>query len=158
MRIHGKHFKTVWFENGKLQLINQPLLPFRFEILSFDDFRDVAEAIRIMIVRGAPAIGATAAYGMALAEMGDENIEEAAVILRATRPTAQDLFYGIDAVTKAVSEGRSGLDCARALAEAYEKACLRIGELGAELIKEGMRLNTHCNAGGLATVDWGTAT
>lgn len=158
MIIGDRHYRTVWFEDGRLHLINQPLLPHRFEIVRYSDYRDAAAAIRTMVVRGAPAIGATGAFALALAEAEGVPLEEAATLLRATRPTAQDLFYGIRRVLEGVGEGRSALEVAREIAEDYIRACLAIGEHGAGLIEDGMRLNTHCNAGWLATVDWGTAT
>ncbi len=164
MRIRGKHYKTVWFENDVLCLINQPLLPHRFEIARYTDYREVATAIRTMVVRGAPAIGAAGAFGMALAARQGVDLDEAARALGDTRPTAQDLFYGIETVrgaaasASAASVARITLDAAREVADRYEKACEAIGELGADLIAEGARLSTHCNAGWLATVDWGTAT
>ncbi len=158
MIIDGTHHRTVWFEDGRLCLIHQPLLPHRFEISRYTDYREAALAIRTMVVRGAPAIGATGAFAMALAEAGGADLEEAADVLRGTRPTAQDLFYGIQRVLDGVAGGRSALEVAREVAEDYVAACRAIGEHGAGLITEGMRLNTHCNAGWLATVDWGTAT
>jgi methylthioribose-1-phosphate isomerase len=158
MIIDGNHYRTVWFEDGKLNLINQPLLPHRFEIVRFGDFREVADAIETMVVRGAPAIGAAGAFAMALAEAEGVALDSAAELLRATRPTAQDLFYGIERVLRGVGEGRRALDVAQGIADDYLAACYAIGEHGAGLIQDGMRLNTHCNAGWLATVDWGTAT
>ena len=101
MRISGTHYQTVWFEEDALHLINQPLLPHRFEVVHFTDFRDVAVAIRTMVVRGAPAIGATGAFAMALAAIEGADLDEAASLLGDTRPTAQDLFYGIDVVRTA---------------------------------------------------------
>jgi methylthioribose-1-phosphate isomerase len=163
MRIQGKHYKTVWFEDGALHLINQPLLPHRFETVSYTDYREVATAITTMVVRGAPAIGATGAFGMALAAGQGADLTEAAQVLGNTRPTAQDLFYGIQTVQRAASAAPSdpataALAAAHDVADRYETACETIGELGAELIAEGARISTHCNAGWLATVDWGTAT
>ena len=158
MLVKGNHYKTVWFDQGRLWLINQPLLPHTFESISFDDYREVARAIKTMVVRGAPAIGATAAYGMAVAEQQGANLEEAAAVLRDTRPTAQDLFFAIQKTLDGVQAGQPALQVAVKIAEEYENSCRKIGEYGANLIKEGMRLNTHCNAGWLATVDWGTAT
>jgi len=156
--IHGRHYRTVWFEEGRLHLINQPLLPHRFEVVRYADYREVAEAIRTMVVRGAPAIGATGAFALALAEAEGVELEEAAAILRSTRPTAQDLFYAVDRVLGSVAAGRTALETAHEIARDYLDACRAIGEHGAGLIRDGMRLNTHCNAGWLATVDWGTAT
>jgi S-methyl-5-thioribose-1-phosphate isomerase len=158
MIVDGKHYRTVWFEEGELCLINQPLLPHRFEIVRYTDYREAAKAIKTMVVRGAPAIGATGAFAMALAERQGVDLKEAATVLRATRPTAQDLFYGIRRVLDGVAAGRPALETAQAIADDYEAACRAIGEHGAGLIHEGARLNTHCNAGWLATVDWGTAT
>jgi methylthioribose-1-phosphate isomerase len=158
MRIQGEPYRTVWFEEGRLHLINQPLLPHRFEVLEFTDYRAAADAIRTMVVRGAPAIGATGAFAMALAEASGVDLQGAADFLRATRPTAQDLFYGTQRVLDGSHSGRTALEVAQEIAEDYVAACRAIGEHGAPLIQEGMRLNTHCNAGWLATVDWGTAT
>jgi len=95
---------------------------------------------------------------LALAQAEGVDLQEAAAVLKATRPTAQDLFYGIQRVLKEVEGGRPALDVAQEIADDYETACRAIGEHGAHLIEDGMRLNTHCNAGWLATVDWGTAT
>ena len=158
MIVGGVHCKTVGFEDGALKLVNQPLLPHAFQILSITDYREAAKAIKTMVVRGAPAIGATAAYGMALAEADGVDLEEAASVLTKTRPTAQDLFYAVSRVQTLVADGATALDAARTIAADYEVACEKIGEYGAQLIEDGMRLNTHCNAGWLATVDWGTAT
>jgi methylthioribose-1-phosphate isomerase len=157
MTINQKPYRTVWFENDELCLINQPLLPHKFEIARYRDYRKVAEAITSMVVRGAPAIGATGAYAMALAMREGVDPEKAARVLGAARPTAQDLFYGIDRIVKAAKQGRDPLEEAELTAREYVASSERIGEFGAELIKNGMRLNTHCNAGWLATVDWGTA-
>jgi S-methyl-5-thioribose-1-phosphate isomerase len=158
MIVEGSHYKTVWFEDDALKLVNQPLLPHSFEVLSINDYREAAEAIKTMVVRGAPAIGATAAYGMALAERQGVDLADAASVLTKTRPTAQDLFYAVKRVQSRVAQGTDALQAAREIADDYEIACEKIGEHGAPLIENGMRLNTHCNAGWLATVDWGTAT
>ncbi len=158
MLVDGRHYKTVTFEDGRVVLVNQPLLPHRFETVSFTDYREVARAIRTMVVRGAPAIGAAAAYGMALAEIEGADLLEAAALLKSSRPTAQDLFYAVNMVLQETASGVSALDTAARIAGEYVSACRKIGEYGAGLIREGMTLNTHCNAGWLATVDWGTAT
>ena len=158
MNVDGVHQKTVRFEDGVLKLVNQPLLPAAFEILSITDYLEAAKAIKTMVVRGAPAIGATAAYGMALAAGSGADLAEAAEVIKKTRPTAQDLFYAVDRVLRAVEAGKDAIEEAGRISAEYEAACEAIGENGAGLIKNGMRLNTHCNAGWLATVDWGTAT
>lgn len=170
MRIGDQHYRTVWMEGGVVRMIDQTLLPHRFAIMDLPDYQAVANAIRTMIVRGAPAIGATGAYGLALATLaasGDDwrgQVEQAARDLAATRPTAYDLFFNLDRVLEAVRQAPD-LDAARAaavasaqaLADAGAAACERIGENGAPFIRDGARILTHCNAGWLATVDWGTA-
>ena len=158
MIINSKHYRSVWFEDGKLKLINQPKLPHIFEIYEYSDYRDVATAIETMVVRGAPSIGATGAYGIALAQIQQENIVNAAQRLKQTRPTAQDLFYGIEKMMEEFSYGEDMLVTANQIADEYANACETIGEMGSGLIKSGHNILTHCNAGWLATVDWGTAT
>jgi methylthioribose-1-phosphate isomerase len=170
MLVNNKHYRTVWMEKGIVKMINQPLLPHHFEIVMLPDYHASAEAISTMVVRGAPAIGATGAYGMAqavLAARSDawrEDVNEAAKELAATRPTARDLFNAIEKM-RAVIDGAASLDEARSLAVAMANdyadssaaACERIGTYGADLIQDGFHVLTHCNAGWLACVDWGTA-
>jgi S-methyl-5-thioribose-1-phosphate isomerase len=170
MLVNGTHYRTVWMEGSTIRMINQPLLPFRFEIIDLPDHHAAARAIQTMIVRGAPAIGATGAYGMAqaylLANEKDwrEQADAAARELAATRPTAQDLFHGIGKVREAADQAASLVE-ARAIAcrvaqdyaDKSAAACEKIGEHGETLIRDGFRILTHCNAGWLATVDWGTA-
>ena len=131
MLVDGVHHKTVTFAENRLILVNQPLLPHRFETVTYTDYREVAEAIKTMVVRGAPAIGATAAYGMALAEIEGVDLEEAAKLLKSARPTAQDLFYAVDTVLKETRSGGSARNAAEAIAAKYEAACKKIGEHGA---------------------------
>jgi len=157
MLVNGKHFRTVWFEKNKIKMINQLLLPIKFEIKTLKSVEDVAEAIKTMVVRGAPAIGATGAYGIALAVIRGKDPEEAGETLRNTRPTAYDLFYGIDYVLKSIEKNEDPLKSAEQYANLSVEACKKIGEHGAELIKDNSRILTHCNAGWLACVDWGTA-
>ena len=170
MLIHGRPYRTVWMEGQAVKLIEQRLLPHRFEIFSAENHRETARAIREMIVRGAPAIGATAAYGMVqvILEAQDGPGRDAFIaagyeLLRATRPTAQNLFYALDRIRDAVAglAPRDQKEAARAAAERFAddeaEACRRIGEFGAALLADGMRVLTHCNAGWLACVDWGTA-
>src|SRR3989441_569545 len=120
------------------------------------DEEAVARAIETMAARGAPAIGAAAAYGLALAEMRGADLERAASRLRRTRPTGQDLFAAIDRVMRAVAEGGSAREAAEVFAREEEERCRAIGRHGKPLIKDGARILTHCNAGALATVDVGT--
>ncbi|MDA3852603.1 MAG: S-methyl-5-thioribose-1-phosphate isomerase [Spirochaetaceae bacterium] len=157
MRIGKTEYRTVWWEKDQLCLINQPLLPHIFEILRISTYQEAARAISEMTVRGAPAIGATAAFAMALALFQGEDPKIAAQVLGQTRPTAQDLFYGINRVLQAMERGEDALEVAQSLADEYVQASRTMGLLGASLMAQGCRVSTHCNAGWLATVDWGTA-
>lgn len=171
MLVDGKQTRTVWWEDGRVRMINQPLLPHRFEIVDMATWKDTAVAIKDMTVRGAGAIGATGALGLAQAAVAAPGADfHAAVLaaangLRATRPTAQNLFAGIDHVLRAIEAEGSDVEKARAAAVAAANAfadddaesCRRIGELGAPIIAERRRVSTHCNAGWLAFVDWGSA-
>lgn len=149
--------RAVWFEDGKVTMIDQRELPDKVTIVSFKDYRDVAEAIRNMTTRGAPSIGATAAYGMCLAAINGDDIEQAAKDIKAARPTANDLFYAVDYMLDDLSKGKDPIGSADAYAQSMVDKCIKIGEYGGELIKDGYILMTHCNAGALATVDVGTA-
>jgi len=169
MIVDGKHYRTVWMADGVVRMINQPLIPHRFEIVDLADHHATAAAISDMVVRGAGAIGATGGYGMAQAALAAPEsdpvpfVERAAEELRNTRPTAQDLFYAIDRVLAAVHKAPAGmvarcaLDEANAIADEGAERGEAIGRHGAELIHDGMRILTHCNAGWLAFVDWGSA-
>ena len=154
MKIEGKESRSLWFEDGKIKFIDQRKLPYKLEIFTAKNVDDCAYAIKEMVVRGAPAIGAAAAYGMVL---GEKNIEKTAKILRCTRPTAHDLFFAIDFMVKKVKNGQDALSAANAYVEDIIDRCKRIGENGEKIIKNNMRILTHCNAGALATVDYGTA-
>lgn len=170
MNIKGKLYRTVWMEGCELKLIDQTLIPHDFVIRTCKDHHETAQAIQTMIVRGAPAIGATGAYGLVQAitqiQSGDiwAQVRQAAELLRGTRPTAKDLFTAIDCVLHGI-EGLRDLDqiklVSRQLAQDYADqsaaACESIGTFGAALIKDGDIIQTHCNAGWLACVDWGTA-
>jgi S-methyl-5-thioribose-1-phosphate isomerase len=160
-------------EGTLVKLINQPLLPHRFEIAELADHRATAEAIADMTVRGAGAIGAAAGYAMAQAalEAPDDTgrflayVREAAETVRGTRPTAQDLFYAVRKVLDAAEAGaknaaearEAAVAAATAIADENAAAGEAIGRIGSELIEDGMRILTHCNAGWLAFVDWGSA-
>jgi methylthioribose-1-phosphate isomerase len=138
-------------------MIDQRELPDRVMIVSFNDYKDVAEAIRNMTTRGAPSIGATAAYAMCLATLGKCDLVKAAKDIKAARPTANDLFYAVDYMTAELGKGRDPVEAADAYAQSMVDKCTAIGEYGAPLIKDGFKVMTHCNAGALATVDVGTA-
>lgn len=150
-----KEFRAVWMEGGAVKAIDQRLLPGRFKIVTIRTYTEMAEAISDMTIRGAPSIGAAAAYGMALAWSKGIDLNKAAEVIRATRPTAHDLFYAVNLMLT-----RCDGDIVKAAdtyADGIVEMCRRIGEHGAELITDGDRLLTHCNAGALATVDVGTA-
>lgn len=170
MRVQGESYRTVWLEGGTVRLIEQRLLPHRFEIVRCPDYAATAAAIKDMVVRGAGAIGAAAGYAMAQAALTApegafrETLAQARQIIRATRPTAQDLFAAVERIYQAALDA-SGVPAARAAAvqaaEAWAddnaRACEAIGAAGAALLRPGMRILTHCNAGWLAFVDWGSA-
>jgi len=150
--------RALWFRGGALHLIDQRELPARTVVRRLRTVREVAQAIRTMVVRGAPAIGVAAAYGMALASgEGHVGPDRAARILRATRPTAVDLFVGIETVRRAWAVGDDPLAAAEEYRERIVEECHRIGIAGAPLLKRARKVLTHCNAGALATVEWGTA-
>lgn len=165
-----KDFRTVWMEGKKVRMIDQTKLPHKFEIYDSFSIKQTAEAIKNMVVRGAPAIGATAAYGIVQAcleapeDKFDPYVKNVANTLRKTRPTAYNLFWAIDRILKVVSKGKNisekkklVLNEANRIADEDVKTCKKIGEYGNKLIKNGDRILTHCNAGALATVDYGTA-
>ncbi len=149
--------RTVWMEDGIVKLIDQRLLPGKFEIFQAEDYEDVGYAIREMVVRGAPAIGATAAYGMAQAHLQGRGLKEVAQFLRSTRPTGHDLFYATEMMLKAAEEGKDLVEVAEEYAEDSVQRCRAMGSHGLEVVPDGSRVLTHCNAGALATVDYGTA-
>jgi methylthioribose-1-phosphate isomerase len=176
MRVSGKDFRSIWIDEatGDLRIIDQTVLPHRFEIRTIPDVRAAAEAIRSMQVRGAPLIGAMAAHGIALAlarDPSDDSLSRVGRELLATRPTAINLGWAISRVTEVVSPCAISERAERARREALaicdEDAarCEAIGVHGLEILRaiaadrggEPIRVLTHCNAGWLATVDWGTA-
>jgi translation initiation factor eIF-2B subunit alpha/methylthioribose-1-phosphate isomerase len=154
MKIKGKNQRALWFEDGTIKFIDQRKLPYKVEIFTAKNIEDCVFAINEMIVRGAPAIGAAAAYGIVL---GKDNVSKTAEKLRKTRPTAHDLFYTIDYMLNNINNGKDALNAANDYVEDIIDRCRRIGENGEKLIKNGMKILTHCNAGALATVDYGTA-
>ena len=175
MKVHGKPFRTIWLgaDGATVQVIDQTLLPHRFAVCDFRRMEDAEAAIRTMIVRGAPLIGAAAGYGMALAMAEDPSnsmLDRAYATLLASRPTAVNLRWALDSMRETLTPLPAGQRRDAAYRRAAEIAdedadiCRRIGQHGLGAIKklkphDGKRINalTHCNAGWLATVDWGTA-
>jgi methylthioribose-1-phosphate isomerase len=174
MKISGTHYRTIWVTgSGTVQVIDQSRLPFEFVTLDLETLADAARAISTMVVRGAPLIGATAAYGMALAARSnpsDTHLAEAARLLQATRPTAINLAWALTRMRKVLAQVPQHERVAVAFREAAAicdddvEQCRLIGAHGLEIIRGiastvGRKVNilTHCNAGWLACVDWGTA-
>ena len=157
--VNGKNcnIRAVWFENGKVRMIDQRELPAEIVLVDFDDYLDIAEAIRNMTTRGAPSIGAAAAYAMCMAALKGCDLEKAAKDIKSARPTANDLFYAVDYMTAELKAGKDPIVAGDTYAQMMVDKCTKIGEYGSELIKDGMKLMTHCNAGALATEDVGTA-
>jgi methylthioribose-1-phosphate isomerase len=166
MRVRGREMRAVWWEDGVVRFLDQRRLPHSLEIGAAHTVDEVARAIEDMAVRGAPAIGVLAAYGMALAATQAASfaagartaaLVAAAARLLATRPTAVNLRAGIDAVRRAGPDPAVALSAARAHDAREVAAAQAIGEHGLELMRHGTRVLTHCNAGWLAVQDWGTA-
>ncbi len=163
------NFTTLRWENGTLALLDQRLLPTRVEDITCTTVDQVIEAIRNLTVRGAPAIGVTAAYGMVLAADSDataDAIRASAKRLKAARPTAVNLAWAVDRMltivdnhtTDSIETMRKCLEQeAIRIHEEDAAMCQRIGANGAELLRDGMTVLTHCNAGALATAGMGTA-
>ena len=168
--------RTVWWENGEVRLIDQLRLPQEVVVSICRSADEVAEAIRSMKLRGAPAIGVAAAYGVALAADASAantvpallgEIEASAALLRGTRPTAVNLAWGLDRMMRraraaAVSGDPASVRAAllaevEIMADEDIAANQAMGRYGAALVPDGANILTHCNAGALATVDWGTA-
>jgi methylthioribose-1-phosphate isomerase len=173
MLVNGTHFRTIWREGQLVRMIDQLKLPFQFAIFDAPDHTATAKAIRDMVTRGAGAIGAAGGFGVAQAALEAPAsadgfrafMDAAAALLKATRPTAQNLFYAVDRVHAAARAALPDVPRARAAACAAADAVAdedvesgrRIGEAGAPLLRDGARMLTHCNAGWLAFTDWGTA-
>lgn len=181
MKIQGKHYQTIWLTEGNpeiIQVIDQRKLPFQFEIFEIKSVEDAFFAIKEMVVRGAPLIGVTAAYGMYLAvlkfEGGDfeKYIIEKADCLKSSRPTAVNLAFAVEEMLAFIFKSKTDsklvqkvLQKAGELKELEIGFSNKIGEFGMEIIEKIYRkkklpvnILTHCNAGWLACIDWGTAT
>jgi len=181
MLVNGTHYKTIWLKDDyTVQVIDQRKLPFHFEIKTLKKVSDIYHSIREMVVRGAPLIGVTASFGMYLAALesqGSNNwyadMEEAGTFLKSSRPTAINLAFAVDQQLEKVKQAASveeaiqiARETALNLSEAEIENCKNIGKHGISLIrdiareKKGNTINilTHCNAGWLACIDYGTAT
>jgi methylthioribose-1-phosphate isomerase len=177
VKIAGQHFRTIWVapDGWSVEIIDQTRLPHRFEVVRLGDVASAARAIKTMQVRGAPLIGVTGAYGLCLAlrqDASDDAMDRAIALLAAQRPTAINLRWALEEMRKALQDRRPAERVEAAYVKAAQLADLdvetnrRIGAHGLPLIeaiaarKPGQPVNilTHCNAGWLACVDWGTAT
>jgi len=174
MKIEGKEYRTIWFENNVVKIIDQTKLPHQFIIKDLKTVKDAINAIKVMEVRGAPLIGGTAAFGIALAvqENNDpEFIRKSAEELIQSRPTAINLKWAVDRMISKLSGINSdqildiALTEAKEICDEDEKFCENIGINGLKIIeeiynkkKDIVNILTHCNAGWLATINWGTAT
>ena len=174
MKIEGKEYRTIWYEDDVVKIIDQTNLPHQFIIKDLKSVKDSINAIKIMEVRGAPLIGGTAAYGVALAvkeNIDPEFIKKSAGELIQSRPTAINLKWAVDRMTKKLSGINSdkilniALDEAKEICDEDEKFCEDIGINGLKIIEDiynrkndTVNILTHCNAGWLATINWGTAT
>ena len=174
MKIDGKSYRTIWFENNVVKIIDQTKLPHQFIIKDLKTVKDSINAIKTMEVRGAPLIGATAAYGLVLSinENNDLSfLKQSSEQLINSRPTAINLKWAVDRMMKKLSGVNNkdilniALEEAKAIAEEDVGFCKNIGLNGLKIIeeiankkKDTVNILTHCNAGWLATIDWATAT
>jgi len=174
MKIEGKEYRTIWFENNVVKIIDQTKLPHKFIIKDLKTVKDAINAIKTMEVRGAPLIGATAAYGLVLSilENNDQSfLKKSSKELINSRPTAINLKWAVDRMMKKLSGINSNeilniaLNEAKEICEEDVKFCENIGLNGLKIIekiynkkKDTVNILTHCNAGWLATINWGTAT
>jgi len=174
MKIQNKEYRTIWFEDNVVKIIDQTKLPHQFIVKNLKTVKDAINAIKIMEVRGAPLIGGTAAYGIALAvqeNTDSEFVKKSAEELIQSRPTAINLKWAVDRMMKRLSGSKSdqildiALKEAKEICDEDEKFCENIGINGLKIIeeiynikKDTVNILTHCNAGWLATINWGTAT
>lgn len=167
--------RTVEWHEGKVRMIDQRKLPWELVLVEYDNYRDIAQAISAMVVRGAPAIGAAAAFGMALAAQQFDAtnrqellryLQEAATVMKAARPTAVNLAWAVERMMRVASSDtwhryqdirRAMLREAQRIADEDVAINQRMAAYGAELIQDGDTILHHCNTGALAAVDWGTA-
>ena len=162
MKQHESEAYTVFWRDDAVVMIDQRILPHEERYNEYRDVREVADAIRDMVVRGAPAIGVAAAFGVALAaRVSDGNVNailEACDLLASTRPTAVNLFWAIERMKEHIDEGAQALLAeAESILQEDIANCKAMGSFGAELVPDEATILTHCNAGALATGGWGTA-
>ena len=176
MRVKGKNYKSIWLDRKKEAVIaiDQRLLPHQFKLLFLKNIKDIKKAIKEMVVRGAPLIGVTAAYGIYLSmkkDPSDKNLNYSINFLKNARPTAVNLSWALEFMKKKLidveisNRSNESMKIAEEISDNDIKCCKKIAENGLKIIrklkkkKKNKNINflTHCNAGWLATVDWGTA-
>ncbi|MDE1770580.1 MAG: S-methyl-5-thioribose-1-phosphate isomerase [Thaumarchaeota archaeon] len=171
-KIHSS-LRTVEWKNSTVIMIDQTKLPNKLEYVKFKDYRKVAQAIRDLVIRGAPAIGVAGAFGLSLASLQSkaktrekliEDLETARKILFETRPTAVNLAWGLDKIMHVASQGNTVDEIKKLVVETAQNMAtedveinMRMGKFGSELFENNDTIMTHCNAGALATVGYGTA-
>ncbi|MFZ0842459.1 MAG: S-methyl-5-thioribose-1-phosphate isomerase [Nitrosotalea sp.] len=171
-KIHSS-LRTVEWKNNTVIMIDQTKLPNKLEYVKFKDYRKVAQAIKDLVIRGAPAIGVAGAFGLALASLQSkaktkekllEDLEKARKVLFETRPTAVNLAWGLEKIMQVASKGndvneikKMVVDTAQKMAVEDVEINMRMGKFGSELFANNDTIMTHCNAGALATVGYGTA-
>ncbi len=174
MKIQNKEYRTIWYEDDVVKIIDQTKLPHQFIIKDLKTVQDAIKAIKLMEVRGAPLIGGTAAYGIVLAIQENPNskfIQKSAKELTQSRPTAINLKWAVDRIMKKLADFNNdkvldiALNEAKEICDEDERFCKNIGINGLKIIEEiykrkkkTVNILTHCNAGWLATINWGTAT
>ncbi|RAP51257.1 MAG: S-methyl-5-thioribose-1-phosphate isomerase [Methanosphaera sp. rholeuAM270] len=149
--------ETLYWKNNTLHLLDQTKLPHTIEYVKCQRYEEAITAIKTMVVRGAPAIGVTAAYAMALAQIKKENMEKAAQEIKQARPTAINLFWAVDKVLKETQNGKTATETAKQIHKEDIKINKKIGEYGNTIIDDNDTILTHCNAGALACAGYGTA-
>lgn len=164
MQIQGKHYRAAWMRNGTVYAIDQTKLPFKFQVFESNDYQTTCNIISSMVVRGAGTIGAVAGFAMAQAvkkaprQDYEKFISEARKVIESTRPTAQDLWRAVDRVYRSALISRErAVKTAQQIADEYAEAGRKIGEEGEKLIENETSILTHCNAGWLALLDYGSA-
>jgi len=171
-KVHSS-LRTVEWKNNTVVMIDQTKLPNKLVYVKYSDYKDVANAIRTLVVRGAPAIGVSGAFGLALASLQSkakskenllQDLEKAKKILYETRPTAINLAWGLDRIMKVAKSGNTVSDIKASVVEEAKKMAeedietnIRMGKHGSQLFNDNDTIMTHCNAGALATVAYGTA-
>lgn len=149
--------ETLYWKNNTLYLLDQTKLPHTIEYVECNNYKETIDAIKTMVVRGAPAIGVTAAYAMALAELEGVDLRTAGDEIKLARPTAINLFWAVDKVLENVEQGKDAVSIAIEMQKEDIEINKKIGEYGNTIIEENDTILTHCNAGALACAGYGTA-